>query len=155
VVEKSKPTLSEYIMHKSILAIAFTVLIVGSATCAESSSEWDRGSQYNQMFNPKSIETVKGVVTEITDFQLANGEKGVLLKLESDAGVLAVHLGPAWFLNNQGIKLETGDKVTVKGSQIEYQNGSALIAQAVVKQNHMLVLRSAAGVPAWSAWTTL
>jgi predicted extracellular nuclease len=107
------------------------------------------------MFNPKSIETVKGVVTEITDFQLASGEQGVLLKLESDNGIHMVHLGPVWFMNNQGIQLKAGDKVTVKGSQVEYQNGSALIAQAVVRQNQMLVLRSSSGAPAWSAWTTL
>jgi len=142
-------------MYKSILAIAIVALFIGTVTYAEPNSEWDRGSQYNQLFNTKSMETVKGVVAEITDFQLPDSEKGVLLKLESDNGTHLVHLGPAWFLENQGIQLETGDKITVKGSQVEYQNGSALIAQAVVKKNHMLVLRSASGAPAWSAWTTL
>ena len=77
---------------------------------------------------------------------------GVHLTVKTDKETIPVHLGPAWYIENQEMKIAAKDKVEVKGSRITLKGKPALIASEVRKGDEVLILRDANGFPVWSGW---
>jgi hypothetical protein len=78
--------------------------------------------------------------------------EGVHLWIRTDSDSVSVHLGPAWFIENQEISIAAGDPVEVRGSQIAYEGEPAVIAAEVRKGEVALMLRDAGGRPVWAGW---
>ena len=117
------------------------------------SGGWGCGAPYGRMYDPKTVETISGEVAGIESFTPAKGMgAGVHLLLKTDKETISVHLGPAWFIENQDLKIENKDQVVVRGSRITFQEKPAIIAAEVTKGNETLMLRDDAGVPVWSGW---
>lgn len=95
-----------------------------------------------------TVETVHGRVVSVERVQ-QGVMAGVHLRLRTEAGMLDVHLGPSWYVDNQPINFVAGDALVVTGSRCTYQGHPALLAATVHKGGHMLHLRNAQGVPAW------
>ena len=70
--------------------------------------------------------------------------------LQTDKETIAVHLGPAWYIDKQTPKIETNDTITVTGSRVTIDGKPAIIAAQVKKGNEVLKLRDENGIPAWS-----
>ena len=66
--------------------------------------------------------------------------------VKTDKQTLSVHLGPAWCLEDQDVKLAAQDRVEIKGSRITFAGKPALIAAEVKKGDE--TLRSSATAPA-------
>lgn len=112
---------------------------------------WGPGDPYNRMYNPATVETVSGIVESLDKFTPGKGMSyGVHFTLKTDKETIPVHLGPNWYVDQQEVKLATGDKVEVTGSRIMYQGKPTLIAGQVKKDGKTLQLRDANGVPAWA-----
>ncbi len=77
---------------------------------------------------------------------------GVHAWVRSGNDELEVHLGPAWFIDNQDLQLAAGDRVDVRGSRVTIDGKPALIAIEVRRGTDVLKLRDEAGVPVWVAW---
>jgi hypothetical protein len=150
-------------MRKIILALS--IAAVGLLMAAESfaqkgpgmmwrgSGGWGPGSQYNRMYDPKSVETISGEVTSvdrITPFKGMVG--GVHMYVKTDKETISVQLGPSYYLENQDVKIEAKDKVEVKGSRVSFGGKPAIIAAEVKKGDEVLKLRDDAGFPVWSGW---
>ena len=73
--------------------------------------------------------------------------RGALLK--TDKGSLMVHLGPAWYLDQQKFALQAGDTLEVTGSQVTLNNQPAIIAREVKVAGKILKLRDDQGIPVW------
>jgi hypothetical protein len=117
------------------------------------SQGWGRGSAYTRLYDAKTVETVKGEVVIVQTFTPDKGMGyGVHLQLKTDQETLAVHLGPAWFIENQDTKIEAKDVVEVKGSRVTFEGKPALIAAEVKKGDETLQLRDPDGYPAWAGW---
>lgn len=101
-------------------------------------------------FDPAKVVTVTGTVLGEHRVDHGKGVKGVRLVVKVGEEQLSVHLGPDTWLDRQKVKLEKGDEVTVKGSRFTYGGGAGIIAQSVTRGAETLVLRDAAGKPAWS-----
>lgn len=102
-------------------------------------------------YDPKTVETVTGDVVEVEHVSSQRAGGGVHLTLRTeDQKTLAVHLGPAWWVDRQSVKLAPEDHIEVKGSRVTVDGQPAIIAAEVKKGAATLVLRDAAGVPAWS-----
>ncbi len=69
--------------------------------------------------------------------------------MKSDAEDIAVHLGPSWYLDSQGLKLAPGDHIEVRGSRITFEGRPAIIAAQVKKNDETFKLRDDDGLPAW------
>ncbi len=114
---------------------------------------WGPGGQYNRVYNPATVETLTGVVEKVELVSPMKGmSKGVHLVLKTQAGTVPVHLGPAWFINNQEVKVSAGDTVEVKGSRVSFDGKPAIIAAEVTKGDQTMKLRDSDGVPVWAAW---
>lgn len=110
-------------------------------------------SSYAKPFDTSTVEEVTGKVGEV-HYSGKEKEKGrgVEFRLETDETEFMVHLGPAWYIDNQPRKIETGETVTVQGSKIKVNSETVLIAEWVRTGKHLLRLRDEDGNPVWDAW---
>jgi hypothetical protein len=111
------------------------------------------GSAYGKAYDVKALETVAGTVVRVERITPMHGmSAGVHMILKTDTGELSVHLGPAWYIERQDVKLVAGDAVQVKGARGTFQGKPVIIAAEVKKGEEVLPLRNDAGVPVWSGW---
>ena len=141
------------------VTVALSVFFVVSVALAgpwkgyRGSGGWGMGSSYQRMYDPATVETVSGVIESVDKIMPMKGmHSGIHLVLKTDKEVLAVHLGPEWYIERQDVNLEKWDKIEVKGSRIVFDGKPALIAAECKKGDGALVLRDSAGVPAWAGW---
>jgi hypothetical protein len=140
-------------MKMKKLSALVVLLVLVSIAGAEPGTQWERESSYNKLFDTSTIETIKGRISDISTYPLQNGrENGIQLTVDTKGESITVHLGPDWYIEHQEKQLEVGDKVTVKGSRVEYNGSPTVFALAVATNNQMLVLRSASGAPVWAGW---
>jgi hypothetical protein len=137
------------------VAITFATLVL-LGVCASTMVFAQRGGQggggpQGRLYDPKTIDTVSGEILGLDTFPGRQGMAGVHANLKTDKGeTVAVHLGPAWYLDKQSVTLKQGDKVTVRGSRVTFDGKPAIIAAEVTKQGQTLRLRDDNGVPVWA-----
>ena len=106
-----------------------------------------------QMYDTNTVKSLKGKVMAIERVSMKMCPyEGVHLTLDSEGETISVHLGPAWYIDNQDQTLEVGDEVDVTGSAITYTGEPAIIAAEVRRGDEVLTLRNDQGVPAWQGW---
>jgi hypothetical protein len=109
------------------------------------------GDPQGRLYDPKTVETLSGEILGLDRIAGRNGMTGVHADLKTDKGeTIAVHLGPAWYLDKQTLTLKQGDKVTIRGSRVTLDDKPAIIAAEVSKQGETLRLRDDNGVPVWA-----
>ncbi len=108
------------------------------------------GAGYGRMYDPKTVETVKGEVVSVDKIADRSIDSVVSLTLRTPKETILVYLGPGWFLENRNLTLAPKDQVEITGSQISIQGKPALIAAQVNKGDQSLKLRDPAGIPAWA-----
>jgi hypothetical protein len=114
---------------------------------------WSPGSRYERLYDVRTFVSLSGEVASVGHFTPRGGAgRGAHLVLKTDQGTIPVHLGPEWYIDNQDLQIEPGNRITVTGSRIEYEGKPALIAAAVEKGEDALELRDAEGMPRWAGW---
>jgi hypothetical protein len=142
----------------TVIILGAAGLLVASEACAQGlrwrgGGGWGPGGQYGRMYDPKTVETVSGEVMSVQQMTPMKGMgRGVHLTLKTDKETVDVHLGPAWYIERQDIKIAAGDKIEVKGSRITFDGKPAIIAAEVRKGDEVLMLRDDNGIPAWAGW---
>jgi hypothetical protein len=119
----------------------------------QGSGNWGPGTQYGRLYNPQTMESISGKVASVDTITPIKGmSSGVHLMLKTDNETISVHLGPAWYIQRQDMKIAPGDKIDITGSRITLQGEPAIIAAEVKKENEILKLRDESGLPVWSGW---
>jgi hypothetical protein len=137
----------------AVASVAAAQPATGPGMKWQGSGGWGMGSPYARTYDVKTVETVSGTVVKIERITPMRGmSAGVHMILKTEAGDISVHLGPAWYIERQDVKLEPGDAVQVKGARVTFQGKPAIIAAEIKKGDELLPLRNDAGVPAWSGW---
>ena len=119
------------------------------------SGGWGHNSQYGKMYDPNLNDTISGEVVSTSTFTPIGGMvRGVHLQVKTENETVDVHLGPAWYIENQDISIETKDKIEVTGSRITFEGTEepVIIAASVKKGDTTLELRDEKGFPVWSGW---
>ncbi|MGQ9656050.1 MAG: DNA-binding protein, partial [Thermodesulfobacteriota bacterium] len=94
---------------------------------------------------------VEGIVLSAERFiPLRQMGWGLLVRLETKTEVVAVHVGPGWFIQDKDFEILRGDRLEVRGSRIIFNEQPAIIATQVKKAGKVLMLRNDNGVPVWS-----
>lgn len=107
--------------------------------------------RYQRMYDPQTVETITGTVTAVEQFVPMKGmSSGIHATITTESGDISVHLGPAWFIEKQTLKLVKGDIIEVTGSKITFNGSPAIVAAEVKKGNETLTLRNEAGIPVWA-----
>ena len=114
---------------------------------------WGAASQYNRLYDTKTVETVKGGIIEVAHITPIKGMSyGVHVKLKTEKETVSVHIGPGWFIENQDLKIEPKDQVEIKGSRVVFDGKPAIIAAELKKNDQVLKLRDENGIPLWAGW---
>ncbi len=112
---------------------------------------WGAQDIYGRMFDPKTGEKVTGEVASVETFTPGKGmSSGTHITVKTDGQTIPVHLGPGWYLQEQGLTLAPQDKVIITGSRVAYEGKPAIIASEVTKDNRVWKLRDATGMPQWA-----
>jgi len=119
----------------------------------QGSGNWGPSTQYGRLYNPQAMETISGEVASVDTITPIKGmSSGVHLMVKTDKETTSVHLGPAWYIQRQDMKIVPGDKVEITGSRITFEGKPAIIAAEVKKGTEILKLRDENGFPVWSGW---
>lgn len=114
---------------------------------------WGMGATYSRMYDPKTVETIRGEVVSVDVITPVKGMcYGVHLMVKTEKETISVHLGPGWYIENQDTRIEAKDKVEVTGSRVTFESKPAIIAAEVKKGDEVLKLRDEKGFPFWSGW---
>ena len=136
-----------------LIATCATTVFAASWRGGRGSGGWGMGSAYQRMFNPATVETVSGEVVSVDRITPMKGMgAGIHLQLKTDKDTISIHLGPAWYIERLDARIETGDKIEVKGSRVTVAGKPAIIAAEVKKGDALLRLRDDSGIPVWSGW---
>ena len=93
------------------------------------------------------VETLSGTLSEINGAPAGTGVVEAWLK--TGAGTILVRLGPADFLRQNGVALQEGAAITVKGVRAASSGNDLFIATEVEAGGKSLSLRGANGKPLW------
>jgi hypothetical protein len=141
-----------YNKMKTKLFILIVLMLGLSAFNAYSQEKDGIGSGYKNLYDINTVETITGEIISVDKVYSDNNlTYGVHMALYSSEGLLSVHLGPSWFVDNQEIQLTSGDFVSVTGSRLTFNNNQIIIAKEVMKDNAVLLLRDDTGYPLWAA----
>jgi hypothetical protein len=109
-------------------------------------------------WSPSSIDTVTGEIVGISTMGgMMGGTMGgmgrsVVLMVRTADGVVAIHVAPLSYLQQQDVNFKLGDNVSVRGARMEFEGMATLIATNITQSNgRSLALRSDQGVPVWRA----
>lgn len=107
-----------------------------------------------RLYDPQTVTTVKGQVESVGQYAVL-GRRGMRrmryqgLVLKTEAGSITVHLGPPWYVGQQGFQAEVGDTLEVTGSKITRNQQTILLASEVKWDDKSLKLRDDQGYPLW------
>lgn len=141
-------------------AVAFATILMAGDVAGQGAPRrpgggdgWAPGSPFNRLYDPTTVETVKGEVLAVESREPLRGMgQGFHLRLKTEKEEIPVHLGPAWFIENQEIAIEEKDEVEVRGSRVRLEGKSAIIAAEVRKGEDILTLRDPDGRLVWAGW---
>lgn len=97
-------------------------------------------------YDPATEVTVTGTVEDVVQVAHQGRGTGTHLKLKTDSGMIAIHVGPTRYLEAQKFSFFKGDEITVTGSKVQ----KAVIAREIKKGETSLTLRDSQGIPQWS-----
>jgi len=120
----------------------------------------ERWMRYGMVWDPARHERVTGEVEAVESVMPGGPEMGRGLGLrvrvsareqerERERVRRRVHLGPAWYVEEQLPDLRPGDEVTVSGSPVQWEGEEVIIASEVVRRGETVRLRNEAGAPEW------
>lgn len=115
---------------------------------------WANKGQYTRLYDSKTMETLNGEVTAVGKYTPPGKPDGVRFTLKTDQGPIEVILGRGSYVEQQGLKFEPQDKVTVKGSRVAVAGKPTIIATEVTKGGKTIKLRDANGMPVWNRQST-
>jgi hypothetical protein len=130
--------------------LTLTIMLAVASYGQQAGDVWSTKGGYTWLFNPKTMETLSGEIVAVGQFTPGGKPAGVRFTLKTEQGPIEVILGRGSYIEQQGLKFEPQDKVTVKGSRVAVEGKPTIIATEVTKGDKTLKLRDAKGMPLWN-----
>lgn len=142
---------------KNIIISSIVVLLLSTTLI---SAQWGRGNcrrvnntgnatNVSRNYDVNTVRTVTGEVKAIS-YNQHGRVSGVHVAVVTEDGEIDAHFGPDYAYDEQKLNLKEGDKVTLKGSMVDYNDGKAMSVSVATVGDKEYVLRDDNGVPAWS-----
>lgn len=135
-------------------------LIVGLLTAwsgmlwAADSTGWEVGSEYNDYYNPKERDRIKGTVVKLVEVTPLPGmAPGTALILDEGGGeTVLIHICPVSFASGKEVGLRRGEKVKVRGAWADIGEETVFIAAKIKKDSgyNLKVRLTSDGTPFWT-----
>ncbi len=119
------------------LTVILVVSLAGSALA--------QAAKGQRLYDPSTELTVKGTVEEVGEITGKHGWNGVHFSLRAEKRSYDVHLGPSYYLVQNGFSFMRNDKIEVTGSKLG--GTDTAIARFITKDGKALMLRDSHGIP--------
>ncbi len=106
--------------------------------------QWFYQNYNDIIYNLETVETIKGQVLSVNTVG-----NGVSLQVKTDKETIPVHLAPTWYIENQNIEIKPNDTIEIKGSRINFNEKTAILADQVIKGDTTFKLRDENGFSLW------
>lgn len=115
---------------------------------------WEIGSEYNDMYDPKERDSMKGRVVKFVEIEPLPGMApgtGFIFEESKDEKIL-VHVCPKSYATAKDIGIRKGEKVKIKGSWVEIDGEDVFVAAKIKKGEHFefKVRLTSDGTPFWT-----
>ena len=100
-------------------------------------------------YDVNTVETQRGTIVSIDRVSTEVNVGGIHLTLDIGDEQLPVHVGPAWYLEDQFLQITINDTIEVTGSRIVIDGDPALIAAEIKIGDTVIILRDRNGLPRW------
>ncbi|SDO81108.1 hypothetical protein [Desulforhopalus singaporensis] len=143
-------------IHFFIAPLLFLLLITPPAIKAAEQSNykgWERESEYNQMYDYKERDSLKGSITKFKKIvPLPGMAPGTAFIIKEGDDEILVHLCPWEFASPKQSGIQTGVKTKVKGSWAVIDDQDVFIAAKVKQGEHFefKVRLTRDGTPFWT-----
>ena len=133
------------------------LIFLVSFPCSAQAFWWGSEQDNTPALNFESgydVNTVTTVTGQILSLQSSSDRPNLQLEIEDSGTRMVVFLGPQRYWADQGIPLQVGDKVTVRGSKAQGQDGVIyILAQEIseISQGLAVILRDDSGHPNWGS----
>lgn len=120
-----------------------------SALVAYGSHQRPSDTRRPQVYDVTTVETQRGSVVSIDRISTTGRAGGIHLTLDIGNEPLLVHLGPAWYLEDQSFDIVINDVIEVTGSRVVIDDEPVLIAAEIRIGDTVITLRDRDGIPLW------
>jgi hypothetical protein len=136
----------------AVMFASIGLLVGPDSVVAQSGSGSGPGPQLRLVYNPETVETIRGEVVSVDTIDPKKRVMyGLRLTLKTDKEAIPVILAPGWVLKKLDVKIELKDKIQVKGSRVTLDGKPAIIAAEIKKGTEVLKLREENGFPVWAS----
>ncbi len=99
------------------------------------------------VYSPAAEVQLKAVVRDVREFVCPEGghEMGAHLMVQTDRGVMEVHLLPSRLMRSRNVSFAPGDRITVVGSEVRVFDRHDVIAREILRDDEKIVLRDQQG----------
>lgn len=103
-------------------------------------------------YNPDAVQTIHGTIHSVGTYRIeGTSVKGVLLHVRTDGGrMVSVQAGPRPYVDNQNIRFNKGDPVTITGSVAKAGEHETILASQIKVADKTIALRAPDGKPLWN-----
>jgi hypothetical protein len=141
--------------QKIVLVLCGMALAIpGLAIAAGDITGWEAGSEYNELYDPKERDAIKGDIVKFIKVTPMKGmAPGTAFILDEGGGdQVVVHLCPESYASSRETGLRRGDWVKVKGVWADIGDESVFLAAKIRKDNDYAfkVRLTSDGTPFWT-----
>ena len=135
------------------IALSLTIGPLGSPLLVADTTPYESVNKSEKLYSEHAVETLKGVIIDTRTVTLKDGVEFMQMDVETDRGIVPVHLGPQWYMNEFADRFDVnkGRSVSVVGSPSTVQGKEVLVASEISDEQgkqHMRI-RHPGGIPAW------
>lgn len=131
------------------IKVLFAVIILAALTTAAFAQGRGAG-RGTPMYDPKTEATFTGSIEDVRQQPCMGNRNGTHLVVKTQAETVEVCLGPPAYVQEKGFSFAKGEQVEVIGSRVKFGGKDVVVARQITKDNQVLTLRDAQGIPAWS-----
>ena len=138
-------------LPRLFVGLSILILVLAGVAWGQTGPREGKGGESGGQYNPQTVVTVAGIVVSKTRPAVQQGLPYlVYLTLETEAGPIAVFLGPSLFVDQLPVQIKALDRIQVTGSKVMWGGKTVILAAEVKKGDQVLKLRDPNGVPIWS-----
>jgi len=138
-------------MTSRLFSLLGAFLLIGALGATTTVYAQPGSGMGQRMYDPTTVETVTGVVTAVDTVtgRRNRQHQGIHVQMMANGEPLTVHLGPLFYLQQQQVRVQAGDSLTVRGSRVTMRGEPSMIATKLTKQDQIWTLRDEQGFPRW------
>lgn len=142
-------------MHFGVVTLSLLLMLLLQLPHPAQASWWNSDADHGGLdleagYDANTVTTLSGSITAL---HLDGSHPRAQVEIDAGAGAVSVVFGPLSYWHEHGIDLKVGDRLTVRGSKAQGQNGVVyILAQWLSEESRgrQVTLRGESGRPAWA-----